>query len=131
MIVEQPPEDPVVPIPPPNERSLRGGEHVLLWVGILLPGLVSPFFLIGYFVLGYRGGASSSLWMALLAVGWVALLLGCCWMGGWILAVKAGPSGRLRRASKSALLFLLGQIILTPTIGFGACFALVGLMDRV
>lgn len=125
------------PYPPPNEpadpagsvpkraRSLNPGEHFLLWAGLLLPGIISPFALILWFGIGYGQPGMYEIWMVLIPVIWLALLLGSCFLCGWIHAIKRGPEDRKRRALKAGGLFLLGQLVITPTLGFGCCALLM------
>ncbi|MBK1827295.1 hypothetical protein [Haloferula rosea] len=123
------PEDPqpIVPDPGVENRSLSTGEQFLLWAGILMPGLTSPFFLIAWFGIGYARSTLYEVWIVVLPILWVAILVGCCFLCGWIHAVKRGPEGRTQRAWKACGLFVLGQIILTPTLGFGCCMLVVNL----
>lgn len=113
-------DDPVM-----RKRFLNPGEHFLLWAGLLLPGLISPFGLILWFALGYGQPDLYMIWLILIPVVWLALLLGCCYLCGWIHAVKRGNENRKARALKAGGLFLLGQIVITPTVGFGCCAALM------
>lgn len=59
--------------------------------------------------------------MIVLPIVWISILLGCCYLCGWIHAVKRGTEDRRKRAMKAGGLFLLGQLVVTPTIGFGCC----------
>lgn len=104
-----------------GDRSLSRGEHFLLWAGILLPGLVSPFFLVGWFLVGYAAPDYHMVWLIVLPIAFLALLLACCYLCGWIHAVKRGTEDRRRQALKAGGLFLLGQLVVTPTLGFGCC----------
>jgi len=119
-----PPEEPTPPILPDpgvGDRSLTNGELFLLWAGILLPGLTSPFFLIGWFLIGYGEPELYRLWLIVVPMVWLLLILGCCYLCGWIHAIKRGTEGRKQRALKAGGLFLLGQLVVTPTLGFGCC----------
>ncbi len=97
-----------------------------MWIGLILPGALSPFALIFWFGLSYAGRVNDILLLGIPAL-WLAILLGCCWMCGWIHAHKKGPEDLRMRATKAAALFLLGQLALTPTLGFGTCLLIVNL----
>ncbi len=109
---------------PPNSRRYTPGEHTLMWAGLLLPGLLSPFAMILWFGMSYAGSANELLLLGIPLL-WLVLLLGCCWMCGWIHATKRGPDALKARAAKAGGLFLLGQILLAPLLGFGACLVMV------
>ena len=111
---------------PPQSRRFTPGEHALMWIGLILPGALSPFAVILFFALGYDGGFNEYLLLGI-PVLWLAILLGCCWMCGWIHANKKGPENLKARAAKAGGLFLLGQVLLAPLIGFGACLAIVNM----
>lgn len=119
------------PHPPPDatddslgDRSLSRGEQFLLWAGILLPGLTSPFFLIGWFLIAYTAPDHYAIWLIVLPIALLTLLLGSCYLCGWIHAVKQHTENRRLQALKTGGLFLLGQLIVTPTLGF-VCFLLI------
>jgi len=109
---------------PPQVRKYTPGEHALMWIGLILPGALSPFAMILFFAMGYDGSVGEVLLFGI-PILWLAILLGCCWMCGWIHATKRGPDRIKPRAAKAAALFLLGQVILSPLIGFGACALIV------
>lgn len=110
----------------PRKHRYSPGEHALTWIGLLLPGLLSPWTLILWFGMSY-GGSTNDILLLGIPLLWLVLLLGCCWMCGWIQATKRGPENVKTRAAKAAALFLLGQVLLTPLLGFGACALMITL----
>lgn len=111
------------PEPAPPIRRFSAGENALMWMGLLLPGALSPFAVIFAIGLAYSGNRNLPLFG--IPILWLAILLGCCWMCGWIHAHKRGPENLKARAAKTGALFLLGQVLLTPTLGFGACLIIM------
>ena len=124
----QPPPD-LAPQPMPAERRLTGGERTLFWIGLLMPALTSPVAVFFFFILNYASGADLAPSSIAVAAGWLAFVVGCCWLCGWINAVKKGTEDRNARAWKQAGLFFLGQLLLTPTLGFGTCMAIAGVSN--
>jgi hypothetical protein len=124
---EEPIAPPEVQDPLPEMRRLSTGEQFLLWMGILLPGILSPVFVFGWFLIGYTQPAGHVLWLILIPAAWLAILLACCYLCGWIHAVKRGTEDRRRRAMRAGGLFLLGQIVVSPTLGFGCCMTVASI----
>lgn len=122
----QPPPD-LAPVPSSGARQLTGGERTLFWLGLLMPALTSPVALFFFLILSYASGGNLPASSVAIAVGWFTFVIGCCWLCGWVNAVKQGPEERNARAWKQAGLFFLGQILLTPLLGFGTCMAIAGI----
>jgi hypothetical protein len=126
MVMEpQPPPD-LAPQPVAAERRLTRGERMLFWIGLLMPALTSPAAVFGFIMFSYSVGSDVAPSSIAVAAVWLAFVIGCCWLCGWINAVKQGPEGRNARAWKQAGFFFLGQLLLTPTLGFGTCMAIAG-----
>lgn len=110
----------------PRARRYTPGEHALMWIGLILPGALSPIAMILWFGMSYAGGTNEILLLGI-PLMWLGILVGCCWMCGWIYATKRGPDDIKSRAAKAGGIFLLGQILLSPLLGFGTCALIMNL----
>ncbi|BCX47179.1 hypothetical protein HAHE_10870 [Haloferula helveola] len=119
------PEPPARSEVPDVARKLNAGEQFLMWAGVLMPGLLAPWALI--LAIGMSYGSGNEAVSILIVLAWLAILVGCCFLCGWIQAVKYGAPNLKRQAWVNTSLFFVGQVVLSPLVGFGSCAIIMNL----